>query len=200
MDPMYDAQDEIARLKQEVERLQKQIVTQQSVANLPQSLIDNLEFITDLARYAEGLFTEQQVKKKHHFDDATWARLGEDEALIEKIEAEKTRRIRSGVTARERAQQHFATVPNVLGDILNDSSSSPRHRIEAAREIRQVAANEAENKSSDRFVINIDLGEDYKLMINKPRKSGLDDDGKIIEGTTSPTAITDQSKDDWRKW
>ena len=117
MDPMYDAQDEIERLKQEVERLQKQIATQQSVANLPQSLIDNLEFITDLARYAEGLFTEQQVKKKHHFDDATWARLGEDEALIEKIEAEKTRRIRSGVTARERAQQHFATVPNVLGDI-----------------------------------------------------------------------------------
>jgi len=53
MDPMYDAQDEIERLKQEVERLQKQIATQQSVANLPQSLIDNLEFITDLARYAE---------------------------------------------------------------------------------------------------------------------------------------------------
>jgi hypothetical protein len=24
-----------------------------------------------------------EVKKKHHFDDATWARLGEDDALVE---------------------------------------------------------------------------------------------------------------------
>src|SRR6516165_1635433 len=90
MDPMYDAQDEIERLKQEVERLQKQIATQQSVANLPQSLIDNLEFITDLARYAEGLFTEQQVKKKHHFDDATWESLGSDEQLVEAIKQKKS--------------------------------------------------------------------------------------------------------------
>src|SRR5262249_6124313 len=199
MDPMYDAQDEIERLKQEVERLQKQIATQQSVANLPQSHIDNLEFITDLARYAEGLFTEQQVKKKHHFDDATWARLGEDEALIEKIEAEKTRRIRSGATARERAQVLFAETPTVLGNILNDDDMSPRHRIESAREIRQIAANGPENRSAaDRFVIKIDLTADAKLRSTEPDPN----DVIIIDATPrkTPAAITDQSKDDWKKW
>jgi hypothetical protein len=60
------------------------------VPNLSQSLIDNLEFITDLARYAEGLFTEQQVKKKHHFDDATWESLGSDEQLVEAIKQKKS--------------------------------------------------------------------------------------------------------------
>src|SRR5215471_12005309 len=116
MDPMYDAQDEIARLKQEVERLQKQIATQQSVANLPQSLIDNLEFITDLARYAEGLLSEQQVKKKHRLPDDVWTRLGEDDALVEAIEAEKVRRVRNGQAKREKAQQLVVQACDVLGE------------------------------------------------------------------------------------
>jgi len=107
----------------------------------PTSLIENHEFITDCARYAEGLLSEKEVKKRHRFDDDTWARLGEDEALIEAIEAEKIRRIRNGSTARERAQQLFATAPNVLGDILHDDGTSARHRIESARELRQIAAN-----------------------------------------------------------
>jgi len=61
-------------------------------AVVPASLIEDHEFIADCARYAEGLFSKQDVKKKHHFDDDTWARLGEDEALLEAIEAEKVRR------------------------------------------------------------------------------------------------------------
>jgi len=52
--------------------------------------------------------------------------------------------------------------------------------------------------AADRFIITIDLGEDYKLKIDKPRKPGLDDD-KIIEGTTSQAAITDGSKTDWKE-
>jgi len=123
------------------------------------SLLENHDFITDCARYAEGLFSEQAVKKKHHFDDATWARLGDDEALIEAIEAEKIRRVRDGSAARERAQQLFATAPSVLGDILHDDSASPRHRIESARELRQIAANGPEAApAADRFVITINLG------------------------------------------
>ena len=163
------------------------------------SLIENHEFVEDLCRYAEGILTEAAVKKKYRFDDKTWASLGEDEALIEAIEAEKVRRTRNGSIARERAQQHFATAPNVLGGILNDDGASPRHRIESARELRQIAANGPEATSSDRFVIHIDLGEDRKLVIDKPRKPGLDDD-KVIEGTTSQAAITDKTEDDWKKW
>jgi len=71
----------------------------------PTSLIENHEFITDCARYAEGLLSEQDVKKKYRFDYDTWARLGENDALVEAIEAEKTRRIRNGNTKRERAQK-----------------------------------------------------------------------------------------------
>jgi hypothetical protein len=68
-------------------------------------------FIVDCARFAEGILTERAVKKKYRFDDETWERLGSDEALIESIENEKTRRIRDGTTARERAQVLFAQAP-----------------------------------------------------------------------------------------
>src|SRR5262249_27519048 len=181
-------QDEIERLKREVERLQKQIEmsagTQQTrdVANLP-SLIENLEFITDLARYAEGLFSEAVVKKKYRFSDDAWERLGDDDALVEAIEAEKIRRIRNGSTARERAQQLFAQTPDVLGNILNDDGASPRHRIESAREIRQIAATGPQaTPAADRFIITIDLGADHKLTFNKSIKPDPND-VDIIDAT-----------------
>jgi hypothetical protein len=127
----------------------------------PTSLIEDHEFITDCARYAEGLCSEKDVKKKYRFDDDTWARLGEDDALVQAIEAEKVRRIRNGSSARERAQQLFATAPSVLGDILHDDDASARHRIESARELRQIAANGPEAApASDRFQIIINLGDD----------------------------------------
>ena len=126
-------------------------------------LIENHEFIADLARYAEGLLSEQQVKKKYHFDDATWERLGEDDALVEAIEAEKTRRIRNGSTKRERAQQLVAQAPGVLGDIMLDASASPKHRIDASKTLDAFAANGPEAApAADRFVITINLGGDVE--------------------------------------
>src|SRR5262249_48829843 len=221
------AQDEIKRLKralddcaqetdhwrEEVERLHRQIARgcgdetkQTPVANLP-SLIENHEFIADLARYAEGLYSEAAVKKKRHFDDATWLQLGDDEKLIEAIEADKVRRIRNGVTARERAQQHFATAPNVLGNILNDDDVSPRHKIESARELRAIAATGPEAaQAADRFVIHIDLGEDQKLIIDKTiapltpdeaRKSL--NDGEIIDATPQKALPASTTEDDWKR-
>src|SRR5262245_60980310 len=131
------------------------------VADFLASLIEDHDFITACARYSEGLLTEEDVKKSYHFDDQTWASLGDNEALIEAIEAEKVRRIRNGSTARERAQQLCATAPSVLGDILHDDGASPRHRIESARELRQIAANGPETApASDRFQITINLGAD----------------------------------------
>jgi hypothetical protein len=121
------------------------------------------DFIVDCARFAEGILTEKAVKKKYRFDDETWERLGSDEALIESIENEKTRRIRDGTTARERAQVLFAETPTVLDTILHDDGASPRHRIESARELRQIAANGPEAApaaASDRFQIIINLGDD----------------------------------------
>jgi len=168
--------------------------------NDPTSLIDNHEFISDCARYAEGLLSEKEVKKKHHFDDDTWARLGEDEALIEAIEAEKIRRIRNGSTARERAQQLFATAPNVLGDILHDDGTSARHRIESARELRQIAANgPGAAPASDRFQITINLGDvveryDKSIAVNPNDVDPFNDVGATPQGLL--TVIAAKKKDD----
>jgi hypothetical protein len=118
------------------------------------------DFIVDCARFAEGILTEKTVKKKYRFDDNTWERLGSDEALIEAIEI---RGIRDGSTASERAQVLFAETPTVLGSILHDDDASARHRIESARELRQIAANGPEAAAaaaSDRFQIIINLGDD----------------------------------------
>jgi hypothetical protein len=167
----------------------------------PISLIENHDFIADCARYAEGLLSEQAVKKKHHFDDNTWARLGEDEALIEAIEAEKIRRIRNGSTARERAQQLFATAPNVLGDILHDDGTSARHRIESVRELRQIATNGAEAApASDRFQITINLGADVverydkSIAVNPNDVDPFNDVGATPQGWL--TVIAAKKKDD----
>ena len=100
-----------------------------------------VELVEDLARYAEGLLDEAAVKKIYRFSDEDWDRLGGNDELVEKIEAEKRRRIRDGRSARERAQQLFAQAPSVLGGILHGDGVSPRHKIESARELRAIAAN-----------------------------------------------------------
>jgi hypothetical protein len=83
-----------------------------------QSLIENHEFVSDCARYGEGLLDKKFLKAKYRFDDSTWERLGSDDALVEAIEFEKIRRMRNGDSAREKAQQLFVAAPGVLGGIL----------------------------------------------------------------------------------
>src|SRR5262249_5269393 len=144
--------------------------------------------ISDLARFAESIYTEAAVRKKWRLDDATWSRLAEDEDFIEKVEATKTTRIRNGSSAREKAQHLFTETPAVLGEILRDDNASPRHRIEASREIRAVAATRPETTpASDRFVIQINLGEDYKLRFDKSiTPVSNDKDVEIIDSTLLP--------------
>jgi hypothetical protein len=47
-----------------------------------------------------------------------------------------------------------------------DNQIAPRHRIEAAKELRQAAGNgpDTASGSGDKFIIAINLGEDYKLV------------------------------------
>jgi hypothetical protein len=169
----------------------------QEAATVNDALINDHDFIVDLARYAEGLLTEKEVRKKHRLGDDVWTKLGEDEALIERIEATKIARVRSGVVARERAQVLFTTTPTVLGNILNDGNISPRHKIEAAREIRAVAATGPETQPTmDRFQITINLGADEVIHLNKPIAVGVDDDGKIIDNSRLLTARKDDGNDE----
>src|SRR5262249_34610929 len=156
----------------------------------PTSLIENHDFIADCARYADGLLSEQDVKKKYRFDDDTWARLGENDALVEAIEAEKLRRVRSGLAKRELAQKHVVKAPDVLNTIMLDSAASPKHRIDSAKVLDQFAANGPEAApAADRFIITINLSADGStsgdnvLHFDKPLAVGPDD-SKYIDSTS----------------
>ena len=172
-----------------------------SVPDLAAQLLADTEFVTDLARYSEKLLTEKFIRRKYgNLTDDVWASLGDNDELVSAIEAEKALRVRNGAAKRERAQQHIVKAPDILNTIMNDESANPRHRVDSIKALDALADPGPQTaQQADRFVINIDLGEDHKLTINKPIQPGLDDDGKIIDGTTSRTAITDRTKDDWKE-
>jgi hypothetical protein len=122
---------------------------------------DNQEFVADCCRYSENILSEEAVRKKWHFDNATWEKLGSNDALVEAIENEKVRRIRSGQQKRERAQVLVTQAPNILNSIMSDPAASPRHRVDAIKTLDSFASNGPESApASDRFVITINLGSD----------------------------------------
>jgi hypothetical protein len=141
------------------------------------------QFIADCARNTEGLMPDSDVKNKWTLTDKDWERLADNALLLQAVRAERERRIISGDAAREGAQRAFAKAPTVLGDILTDEQVSPRHRIEAARELRQAAAGgDSPFTPRETFKIIIDLGGDDKLIIDKamaPNKPSQTDDGEV---------------------
>ena len=111
--------------------------------NFPISLDSDLgrELIVDCVRFAEGLLDERAVRKKYRFDDSAWDALGDNDELVEKIEAEKISRIRNGDSKREKAQALIVKAPDILDGIMNDPAASPRHRVDAIRTLDNFAAN-----------------------------------------------------------
>src|SRR5262249_4892338 len=192
MNSMSD-QDEILQLREQVARLQRQLKDQQLPVR--SDLINNHELVQDLARYVDGICTEQNVRKKHRLAESDWERLGSDEAFIEAIKRERERRVRNGATARERAQQVFTKVPGKLDKILDDKDANPRHVVEASRELRAITAVGAEAQSPmERFSIVINLGADEVLRFNKPIAPGFNDDGSVIDGAATPMIEDDDGK------
>jgi hypothetical protein len=158
-------------------------------------LEDHPDLVSDLARYAEGLFTEREVRKRYRLDEAAWEQLGTDD-VVELVSLEKLRRIRSGDLKRERAQKHVTRAPDVLANIMDDPKSNPRHVIDAVKTLDVLAANGPQAvPATERFIITINLGGDT-LNFSKPRAPGLDDAGNHIDAST-PAAITaDKPMDD----
>ena len=133
-----------------------------------QKLKDNFEFIVDCARFAEGIVTEADVKKKYRFNDATWTALGEDDDLLRAITDEKIRRIRNGSSKREKAQGLITKAPDILDSIMSDASASPRHRVDAIKALNSFTGNPSEGApAADRFLIRIDLGAGEFLTFDK---------------------------------
>ncbi|MDE2284570.1 MAG: hypothetical protein KGK33_08155 [Hyphomicrobiales bacterium] len=140
-------------------------------------------FIADCARNTEGLISDSEIKTKYELSEADWEQLASNAPLLRAVRAERERRIADGVAAKEGARRHFAKAPNVLSEILTNKQVPPRHRIEAARELRQAAGDvsDAALQPGEKFTINIDLGT-TKLHFEEtigPRKPSLADDGEV---------------------
>src|SRR5262249_1508728 len=68
-----------------------------------------------------------------------WTEITKSKAIRLAVNAEHERRMLNGTAAQESAAQIFTEAPEVLGSILRDDRASPRHRIEASKELRATA-------------------------------------------------------------
>ena len=125
-------------------------------------------FITDCARTREKLLSDQQICEKFGITFEALTEIGANKAVRLAVNAEHQRRLVNGDAAREAAAKLFAEAPEVLGTILRNEQASPRHRIEAARELRTTANTGAEKggDTADRVVVHINLGGDQKLIVD----------------------------------
>jgi hypothetical protein len=124
--------------------------------------LEDDELIENLARFADGTLSEAAVKARHHLSNEEWAAMGENDRLIELVEAAKLRRIRTGATKRERAQIEIVDGPPILGKIMRDPGSNARHVIDAVKALDGLASNGAEAAAAGaRFEITINLGVDH---------------------------------------
>jgi hypothetical protein len=119
-------------------------------------------FVVDCARNTEGLLPDAELKTKYELSDQAWERLADNTPAKHAVRAERARRIANGDAAREGAQRHFAKAPDILGKLLTDDFVPPRHRIDAAKELRAVAANgpEANPDTGVKYIIRINFGDE----------------------------------------
>jgi len=135
------------------------------MASVPsQTLRENDELVADLARYAESILTESQVRRKYKFDAQVWEQIGTDDLMCEMIEAERIRRIRNGAAKREKAQLHVVAAPDVLSGILKDPKANARHRIDASKALDDLAGFSPQRPAAetDKVIIHIDMGADVR--------------------------------------
>jgi hypothetical protein len=135
-------------------------------------------FTTDCARNIEGLKSDRELQEDWGLDEPEWARLAENAPLLKAVKAQREQRVRSGEAVREAAQEAFVKAPAILSNILTNETISPRHRIEAAKELRQVAGGGRENTvNGEKFTIIIDLGDDHSLVkeFYQPLRAPRDD-------------------------
>jgi hypothetical protein len=120
--------------------------------------------------------TEEKVR----LDDKEWEALADHEELQRAVGAQKEHRIRSGEAAREKAAHLFVEAPAVLGEIIKDNTASPRHRVDAIRELRACASGAEDTAKADKekFIISINFGnhklhKEIELKPVKPEQESL---------------------------
>jgi hypothetical protein len=122
---------------------------------------DDLEFVTEMARFAEGLTEEAAIRKKFRLTESDWEALGNDDDLVRAITDEKTRRIRDGSCKKEKSQLLVIRAPDVLSGILLDENANAKHRLDSAKILNDFAAPGPQGvPAADRFCITIVLNAD----------------------------------------
>jgi hypothetical protein len=129
-------------------------------------------FISDCSRNRERLVSDQQICEKYGLEPDAFIEIGQNKAVRLAVNAEHERRALNGDAARESAAKLFCQAPEVLGKILNNEQASPRHRIEAARELRTTAntGGERTGDTAERVVVHINLGNDKLVIDSGPLK------------------------------
>ena len=168
---------------------------------------ENDELVSDLARFSEGILTEKQVRKKWHLlDESAWVAIGEDDLMVEMVEAEQVRRIRNGAAKREKAQNFVTSAPDVLNGIMSDPKASARHRIDSAKALDDLAgfAPDRPAVDSERIIIHIDMGADTRAkgLASDPADvvhieatvEPKPDAAEIIDGWDAPKQLVDQEE------
>jgi hypothetical protein len=123
--------------------------------------------VADCCRNREKIFSDDRLREKYGLDsDAAWTEIVQNKALRLAISSESERRMLRGTTAQESAAKIFTEAPQVLGSILRDDKASPRHRIEASKELRATArsGDEKTGDAAEHVIITINLGGDEKLV------------------------------------
>jgi hypothetical protein len=136
-------------------------------------------FVVDATRAGEGLITDKELAEIYELSPADWQSIIKDVAFGQAIRAEGARRVRNGAAAREAAQKHFVKAPTILDQIMTDTQSNARHKIEAIKELRATAAvgsNPDRPAESERFIITINLGEHVEHY-DKSIKIDVSDEG-----------------------
>src|SRR5512132_625639 len=86
------------------------------------------QFVVDCTRAGEGLISDRELAEIYEISPADWQNIAKDAALGRAIRAERDRRVRTGIAAREIASKHFVRAPNVLATIMDNEQSNPRHK------------------------------------------------------------------------
>ena len=114
--------------------------------------------------------SDDEIKSKWQLSDEYWTGLASNAPLLVAVRSERDRRIQTCEAPREAAQRHLVRAPSVLNGILTDEHVAPRHRIEAARELRQTAMADSDAPIGPRETVKIiiNLGGDVEVIEAHP--------------------------------
>jgi len=122
--------------------------------------IDRAVLVADMARYSEGLKSEQLIRSEHLLFAGDWDLLIEDADLIAEVEIAVAQRKTNGEYFKEAAAEELAHAPRVLGAIIRDERQPARSRIDASKELRVGALGQRDDKRSGAgsVTVHINLG------------------------------------------